>query len=65
MYGQVAADAYLSVFKKFSEVDESTLYSAYDDLDKQYPKAIGYYYDKFICIRKNSCRKFLDELTMQ
>jgi hypothetical protein len=65
IYGKVAADVYLSVFKRFAEFDEGMLYSAYGDLDKQYPKAIGYYYDKFICIRKNACDKFLNEMDRQ
>jgi hypothetical protein len=38
------------------------LYEAYDALDKQYPKALGRYYDEFIRIRKETCRRFLGEI---
>jgi len=60
-HGQVAVDAYLSLIQRFSEFDETVLYEAYRALEKQYPKALSEYYDEFILIRKDTCRKFLDE----
>jgi len=60
--GQAAVDAYLSMIQRFSEFDETVLYEAYSALDKQYPKALSRYYDACIRIRKETCRKFLDEI---
>ncbi|MCL2299464.1 MAG: hypothetical protein FWC27_04890 [Firmicutes bacterium] len=60
--GQTAVDAYLSMIQKFSEFDETVLYEAYSALDKQYPKALSRYYDECIRIRKETCRKFLNEI---
>lgn len=62
IHGQTAIDAYLSIIQRFSEFDESVLYEAYSDLDKQYPKALSQYYDECIRIRKETCRKFLAEV---
>lgn len=65
IHGQSAADAYLSIIKKFSEFDETVLYEAYSGLDKQYPKALSQYYDECIRIRKETCRMFLAEVRGQ
>ena len=61
-HGQTAVDAYLSVIQRFSEFDETVLYEAYDDLSKQYPNALSQYYDRCLRIRKETCRRFLDEI---
>ena len=61
-HGQTALDAYLSLIQRFSELDETILYEAYEDLEKQYPKALCHYYDECIHIRKEICRKFLGEI---
>ena len=61
-HGQTAVDAYLSLIQRFSELDETILNEAYGDLEKQYPKALCYYYDECIHIRKEICRKFLGEI---
>ena len=61
-YGQVAADAYLSVMQRFSEFDESVLDDAYAALAKQYPKPLIDYYTEFIRIRKKACQTFIDEV---
>jgi hypothetical protein len=61
-HGQTAVDSYLSLIQRFSEFDETILYEAYNDLEKQYPKALCHYYDECIRIRKEICRKFLSEI---
>jgi len=61
-HGKKAIEAYLSAIKRFSEFDETVLFEAYADLEKQYPKVLSFYYDDFIKIRKDVCRKFLDEV---
>jgi hypothetical protein len=60
-YGQVAVKAYLALMRRFAELDETAFCEAYGDLDKQYPKALGRYYDEFIWIRKETCWRFLGE----
>jgi hypothetical protein len=61
-YGQEAIEAYLSIIRNFAEFNETVLHRAYDALDKQYPQALKDYYDRFIQIRKQTCRKFLKEI---
>jgi len=61
-HGEEAGKAYLSIMQRFSEFDETVLYEAYEDLEKQYPKALSYYYNDFIRIRKETCRRFLGEV---
>jgi hypothetical protein len=60
-YGQAAVESYLVLIQRFAELDETAFCEAYGDLDKQYPKALGRYYDEFIRIRKEICRRFLGE----
>jgi len=61
-YGDDAVKAYLSVIERFAEFDETVLFEAYGDLEKQYPLALCRYYDECIRIRKETCRRFLGEL---
>ncbi len=61
-HGQEAADAYLSVIRRFAELDTTELEAAYAVLDKQYPKMLKLYYDKAIRIRKDTCRRFLSDI---
>jgi hypothetical protein len=61
-YGQAAVEAYLALIQRFAALDETVLYEVYDSLDKQYPKALGRYYDEFMRIRKETCWRFLGEV---
>jgi hypothetical protein len=60
--GRNAADAYLSMIRKFSQLGESVFQEAYDALLKRYPKDLTRYYEEFIRIREGACRKFLEEV---
>jgi hypothetical protein len=61
-HGKEAVKAYLSVIQHFAEIDETIFYEAYDDLKKQYPQELCYYYNDCIRIRKGICRKYLSEI---
>ncbi|MDR2525843.1 MAG: hypothetical protein LBC83_06670 [Oscillospiraceae bacterium] len=61
-YGQAAVEAYLALIQRFAALDETALYEVYDSLNKQYPMALGRYYDEFVRIRKETCRRFLGEI---
>jgi hypothetical protein len=62
-HGQTAADAYLSLIRRFAEFDDSVLQDAYEALDKQYSRMLKQYYQECIRIRKQTCRRFLDEIS--
>jgi hypothetical protein len=61
-HGQLAADAFLSLVRKFVEFDATVLKDAYTALYKQYPATLKGYYEKCISIRKLTCQRFLDEM---
>lgn len=63
-YGKDAAATYLSIMKRFIQFDESVLAEAYTALDEQYPTMLKSYYQKCIQIRKQTCRRFLNEIGM-
>jgi len=62
-HGQAAADSYLSLIHRFSNFDVAILEDAYIALDKQYSKMLKTYYIEFIEIRKQTCRRFLNEIS--
>ena len=64
-HGQAAADAYLSLIKRFAEFDESVLEDAYAALDKQYSRMLKMYYSRCIEIRKKTCLRFLNEVGLK
>jgi len=61
-HGDKAVEAYLSIIRRFADFDETVLFEAYDDLEKQYPQALCCYYNDFFRIRKETCRKYLGEI---
>ena len=61
-YGQESRSAYLEMFERFVEFDESVLDEAYGSLDIIYPNWLSDYYCEFIYIRKAECRRFLREV---
>ena len=63
-HGQTAADAYLSLIERFADFDDSVLADAYGALDKQYSRMLKMYYQRCIQIRKETCRRFLNEVAV-
>jgi hypothetical protein len=61
-YGQYAVDAYLSVIRRFSELDLAIFEDAFAALDKHYSRYLKLYYEDVITKRKQTCKKFLAEL---
>lgn len=61
-FGESASDMYLEVIHRFAELDTVKLQDAYIALDKQYSHMLKNYYDRFIQIRRQACKKFLSEI---